>query len=136
MNTKHKGDIAELKIATLLVKLGFQVLFPYGDRARYDIVAEKDNIFYRIQCKSAIIKNGCIMCRIANKTTENGLPIIKHYIDQIDFFGIYCSEIDQCYMIPIEDVNDMKGSIVYLRIIPTKNNQEANVRWAKNYEIR
>jgi len=41
MDTQQKGDLAEIKIAAELKRLGWDVLLPFGDGHRYDLVAER-----------------------------------------------------------------------------------------------
>ena len=40
--------------------------------------------------------------------------------------------IGKVYLIPIGHIGTSQGS---LRLVPTTNNQEKNIRWAKDYEI-
>ena len=40
MNSKKKGDIGESRILYEFVKRGIQVAIPFGDNARYDLIAE------------------------------------------------------------------------------------------------
>ena len=40
MNTKTKGNIGEAIILAEFVKRGIQVSIPFGDNARYDLIAE------------------------------------------------------------------------------------------------
>ena len=58
--TKQKGDIAEAYVAYLLKQEGFNVLVPWGEDGRYDLVSEKNGIFKRIQVKYITPKNGVI----------------------------------------------------------------------------
>ena len=58
MHKKTKGSIAELAVAAELVKEGWHILVPYGENTRYDLVAEKDGRFVRIQVKYVTPKDG------------------------------------------------------------------------------
>lgn len=40
MNTKTKGNIGEAVVLSEFVKRGTQVSIPFGDNARYDLIAE------------------------------------------------------------------------------------------------
>ena len=64
----------------------------------------------------------------AGKTTYGSRP----YHGQIDYFAVYCPETGGVYLIPVDHAGVSQMS---LRLVPTKNNQEKNVRWAKDYEI-
>jgi hypothetical protein len=47
MNSKIIGDVSEAAVIAALLKSGVNVLIPFGDRSRYDVVIEKDGKFER-----------------------------------------------------------------------------------------
>ena len=119
LNCKQKGISTELQCLAAFSKLGIQILIPYGDYARYDIVIDINNIFYRIQCKTASLEREGVYkipCRstAANKSRAASRSYTK---DEIDFFATIIE--DQCYLIPIEECG---GNSKMLRFLPPKNN--------------
>src|SRR5258708_24323029 len=53
-HSKSIGEYSEVVIAERLLKAGYNVLTPYGDSLRYDLVIEDaDGKFWRVQCKTA-----------------------------------------------------------------------------------
>ena len=48
MNSKQIGNITELETMLAFLKLGFNVLTPYGDCERYDFVVDANGKFLRI----------------------------------------------------------------------------------------
>ena len=54
LNPSQIGLITEYKCITYLLEQGWNVLVPQGNYTKYDLVIEKNNHFYRIQCKHAI----------------------------------------------------------------------------------
>jgi hypothetical protein len=53
-DTKLTGNITELTILLELIKRGYSVSIPYGDRARYDLIVDiPDKGIFRVQCKTA-----------------------------------------------------------------------------------
>lgn len=40
MNSKNKGNIGEAIILAEFIKYGIQVSLPFGDNARYDMIAD------------------------------------------------------------------------------------------------
>jgi len=50
-NPNHKGNIAELEIATAAAKLGLSVSKPIAEHERYDLVIEIGGRLQRVQCK-------------------------------------------------------------------------------------
>ena len=130
-STKQKGDVSEAVILAELVKLGFTVLQPFGDNQSYDLVVEKDGQFFRIQCKTGILKNG-----VVNFRTVSTLPRFKGGYDQrsykglVEFFVVYCPQNGGIYVLP---PNEMPEGTAYLRVKPTKNSQSKGVRMAEDY---
>lgn len=56
----------------------------------------------------------------------------RHYRGQCDYFAVYCASLERVYLVPVDEVGKTRA---HLRIEPTKNNQEKNVRWARDYEL-
>ncbi len=133
---KTTGDKSEAAIIARLVELDYEVLQPFGDNSRYDLVIEDaDGQFWRVQCKTGWIdeEQGVIKFATAssyNHTMKN--KGWKHYRGQIDYFAVYCPEIRKTYLISVDEVGVTQAN---LRLTPPKNGQEKNVRWAKDYEI-
>lgn len=114
------------------MKLGYNVLTPYGDCERYDFVVDKDNNFYKIQSKtSSSDDNGAsfkFSCRSSNRKAGN---IIHHSYtkEEIDYFMTFFN--GKAYLIPVEEC----GSDKKLRLEPAKNGQVRGITWAKDYEL-
>lgn len=53
MNSKQIGNVTEVECMLAFLKLGYNVLQPYGDCERYDFVADINGKFYKIQCKTS-----------------------------------------------------------------------------------
>lgn len=129
--TKQKGDIAEAYVTYLLKQNGFNVLIPWGEDNRYDIVTEKKGIFKRIQVKYSTPKNGTIEVRVRSCNNYN---IIHYSPKDIDIIAVYSSNKNKVFFIPLEDIKDK--SICKLRLEPTKNKQKKFVVMASKYEER
>jgi hypothetical protein len=56
-----------------------------------------------------------------------------NYHGLAEMFGVYSPDTEKVYMIAVSETG--KGSHMLLRLKPTKNNQEKNIKWAVNYEI-
>jgi hypothetical protein len=56
----------------------------------------------------------------------------RNYRGQVDYFAVYCEELNKIYLIPVEVVGITQAK---LRLTATKNKQEKNVRWANDYEL-
>jgi hypothetical protein len=57
----------------------------------------------------------------------------RDYRGQIDYFAVYSPDLKKAYLVPVDHVSSVEGYL--LRIEPTKNGQEKNIRWAQDYEL-
>ena len=130
-NTKRKGDISEAMILAALIKSGKNILQPFGDNLRYDMAIDEDNgKISRIQCKMGNLKNGAVYFQTSSSYSHRGYTK-KNYIGEIEYFGVYCPQTNECYLIPIEVIGE-KNSIA-LRYMPPKNGNKLN--YIKEYKI-
>lgn len=133
LNSKRKGNITEVECMLAFLKLGYNVLMPYGDCERYDFVVDIEGKLLKIQVKTSSdshINDGYIVFKCANKTTKEG-HFVRHLYtkEQIDYF--MTSYNGQCYLIPVEETSTEKR----LRFTPPKNGQLKGVSFAKDYEL-
>jgi hypothetical protein len=133
MNSVQKGDIAELAVASDLVKRGFQVAFPYSTSCNYDLlVLMNDGTFERVQVKYSKAINGVIPVRSRTHSNTSTKQVTKSYTcNEIDWLIVYCPDTDECYYVHSKLLTGQEA--FQLRIAPTKNNQKTGVRWAKDY---
>ena len=129
--TKQKGDIAEAFITYLLKQRGFNVLIPWGEDNRYDLVTEKNGVFKRIQVKYATPKDGIVEVRIRSC---NNHKVIHYSPKDIDIIAVYSCEQNKVYFVPLKGISNK--SILKLRLKPTKNKQKKFVVMASKYESR
>ena len=135
------GEISEAAIIARFLHLGYVVLTPYGHNQRYDLVIEDaDGKFWRIQVKTGWLDYNDTVIRFAatsqtyhyNGVGNRGGTRRKNYYGQAEYFAVYVEKLRKVYLVP---VNEVGTSHIVLRLAPTKNNQEKNVRWAKDYEL-
>jgi hypothetical protein len=129
--TKQKGDIAEAFVTFLLKEKGFNVLFPWGEDNRYDLVVEKGGIFKRVQVKYVSLRNGVIDVPLRS---ANNHSVIHYSLNDIDVVAAYCPEVRKVYFIPLDRIKNR--SSFKLRLKPAKNNQKKFVVLAVDYESR
>ena len=134
-DTKGIGEISEAAIITRFLQLGYIVLTPYGGNQRYDLVIEDaEGQFWRIQCKTGRIdESGTVLkfsTSISNVTGKNRQP--RNYRGQCDYFAIYNEKLNKVYLISVDQVGI---TIASLRLLPSKNNQDKYMLWAKDYEL-
>ncbi|HLZ61964.1 MAG TPA: group I intron-associated PD-(D/E)XK endonuclease [Ktedonosporobacter sp.] len=140
-HTDRTGDVSEAAIVKRLLQVGYVILTPSGKQHRYDLVIEDaDGQFWRVQCKTAwseqdgayIRFNASNVHYFSINGTKMRAPKRRDYRGQIEYFAVYYEALDKVYLIPVNNVGKVSP---FLRLTPTKNNQEKNVRWAADYEL-
>jgi prevent-host-death family protein len=130
----HKGNIAEAAITLAATKLGIPVLRPITEHTRYDMIFDLEPGLVRVQCKWAPRKGNVVVVNLAGfRYTSTGYVRSTYCADEIDAVAAYCQELDECYLLPIEKVDGMRG--IHLRLAPTKNGQRAALNWAADYRL-
>lgn len=129
-DTKSVGELSELVVAVALARAGYCVAKPLGENSRYDLIIDKDGKLSRVQVKTGRLRNGVILFHTYSTHTHRKGIACRPYTAEIDFFGIYCPDLGNVYLVPIEDTARLSGT---LRVDDTKNGQSSQVRWAQPY---
>lgn len=130
VDTKLKADIAESTVVTHLLKKGFNVLKPYGDRLPYDLAIDVSGKLIRLQIKSAWGNNGVYnVDSRRTKTNRRQMVRSRYKQNDFDFAVLYIEDLDVCYVMPREVFNTYKSGI---RIIERKSRQ----RKPRSYQYR
>ena len=132
-DTTSLGDLAELAVATALVRSGRRLLRPISSATRYDLVIDNDDgTFTRVQCKMGVLRCGRVEFRTYSVSGHGGESV--NYGGQIDAFGVFCRETGDAYLVPMEAVAHC-GAVASLRVAPARNGQSQRVRRALDYVI-
>lgn len=135
-NHKAIGELSQAYIIAKLIEVGYNVLIPYGDSIRYDLMIEDENgRFWRVQCKTGWMDKAKSVIKFATASSYNSTmknKVWRHYRGQCEYFAVYCPETRGVYLLPVDQVGLTQAM---LRLKPTENNQEKGVRWAEDYEI-
>lgn len=140
-HTKSVGEYSEVVIAERLLKAGYNVLAPYGDSLRYDIVIEDaDGHFWRVQCKTAWLKkrggNEIIKFATASNHYHYRGGRYNHarrgYQGEVEYFAVYCPDLDKVYLIPIDHAG---ASDMTLRLTMPAGRNQYGVKMAEDYEL-
>lgn len=116
MDTKIKADVAESAVTTELLKRGFRVLKPVGDRLPYDLALDCNGRLLRIQVKHAWYdQNGdCYIVDARQTKTNRRVMLRKRYNTQdFDFAILYVDDRNVFYVLPV-DVFTSYGSTISL----------------------
>lgn len=135
MHTIQKGDISVAMLTAKFLRLGYVVMKPISELLRYDLVIDRcgDGQFERVQCKTGRLRNGSVRFNtsssLAHHKSGSGR---KAYTGEIEVFGVYCPDNDECYIVPVDVVGLVEGSI---RVEPSKNGQQKGVRLADEFRV-
>ncbi len=117
MDTKLKADIAESAVTTELLKRGFRVLQPIGDRLAYDLAVDLRGKLLRIQVKRAWFnaKTNCYVVDARRTKTNRRRMLRQHYESKdFDFAIIYLADLDVFYVLPISAFSAYRGTITFI----------------------
>lgn len=118
-----------------LSQAGERISIPFGDKDRYDLVLDRQGEFKRVQCKTGRLRGDVVRFHVKSVYLNSiGKPVVTHYKGQVDFFGVYCPELDTAYLVPESEVG---RNICHLRVRKNGNFRNGSgIRWAKDFEIR
>ena len=127
--TQQKGTLTELHCILDLTNIGVRTLTPTDEASKYDVVADLDGKFIRIQCKTSTWAldtnepNTAFYIVTCCQTTKTQKTIRHHYSkSDIDYFYTYFR--GQGYLVSIEEAT---GSTFRWRYEYPSNNQKAGV---------
>lgn len=150
-DTSKTGMIGQTAILNRLVQLGYEVLLPWSQDLGYDLAyyveteeqhfgffSHKENQLVRVQCKVAWLSSDRGFLKFNTSTVSmGGAGVWKKkksgYRGRADWFGVYSPDTGKIYMVSVWEAPN--ASDMNLRLLPSKNNQEKNVHWARDYEL-
>jgi len=134
LSRKHRGDLAELKVACDIVRRGGRVAIPFGEDADFDLIAYRKRSLARIQVKHGRSRNGVLVVRCRSHSLTNGkVRCEKRYTaETIDWIAIWDCSTDRCFYIPATELGSGR-SMLHLRLVPARNGQVAGTRDAADY---
>jgi hypothetical protein len=104
MDTKLKSDIAESAVALELLKRGFKVLKPIGDRLTYDLAVDLGGRLLRLQVKSAWFSkkiNAYAVDVRRTKTNRRHMLRSRYNSNDFDFAILYIDDLSVFYVMPV-----------------------------------
>ena len=133
LNSKSKGNVGETMILCEFVKMGVQVYIPYGDNARYDLIADFNGKLNKIQVKycNSITENGSYNCHCISSKNHTTNKRCDHYNDDVDYIAFYIAPINKCLLVPIDIVG--KRTRMYFRVNEPKNKQKHKIYYIEDY---
>ena len=102
---KLRADISESAVVTALLKRGFTVLRPVGDRLPYDLALDCDGRLVRIQVKSAWYEPSKDLYTVdvrRTKTNRRRMLRDRYASKDFDIAILYLHERDVFYVMPVD----------------------------------
>jgi len=127
------GHLSEAALIRDLIANKYNVLKPcVGHNYKYDLVIEiSQGVFKTVQVKTGLYRNGVVefycCCGSIAEGHDKG-----DYKGLIDFFGVFCPELNKSYLVPVDDVGCRSA---YLRVEDAKV-KSSRTRLAINYELK
>lgn len=119
--------------------LGYDLAYYIETEERqFGFFVHKESQLVRVQCKVAWLSSDGGSLKFNTSTVSmGGAGVWKKkksgYRGRADWFGVYSPDTGKVYMISVWEAPE--ASHMILRLLPSKNNQEKNVHWAKDYEL-
>lgn len=127
MDTKLKADIAESAVVTRLLKRGFRVLKPVGDRLPYDLAVDVNGKLLRIQIKSAWLQRGAYTVDNRRTKTNRRQMLRSHYNrDDFDFAILYIGDLDVFYVMPFEVFASYRSGVSLVEKVTRQRRPRSN----------
>lgn len=125
-NPKAIGDKSVGKILSVFLDSDKIVLFPFGDKERYDLVVDENGDFIRVQCKTAQHYHDVFKFSTASTNPYNGKR--KSYKGSIDVFAVFLRELNNVYIYNADNCPDRECTT---RLIECR--QKARIRSAGDH---
>jgi prevent-host-death family protein len=107
---------------------------PLTEHECYDLALGVGGQLLLVQCKWARKVESVVIANLArNRRGPDGFIRRNYSAEAIDAFDLYCGELDECFLIPI-DLVDGQWSL-QLRLGPTRNGQRAALHFAEEYRL-
>ena len=101
LTSRQVGAVGVARVTGALLRCGYNVLTPFEDFAGYDVVAEKEGKFYRIQVKTAqAVEPGRTRYRFTT-SSGNGSNMPKRLISGVDYVAMWAMADDLFWLLPI-----------------------------------
>ncbi len=136
LTNNEKGAAAEAVIEAEAIKRGIVVYRPMSGHSRADLIFEIGSDIYRVQVKHGHLnKAGDVLVVHTSGTYLSPTGYVRStYSDtEIDLLAAWSSDLDRCFLLPPSIFT--RRSAVHLRLAPSRNNQQACINLAEEYEF-
>ncbi len=128
LDPHEKGEYTEAVVIAELRKRGIPVSTPFGDNERYDVIVEQDSGLLSVQIKTGWVADGKVQFKGKSSHTNSQGNVYEKYDGDVDFFIVYCHELESMYLIR-EDAFDSR---MELRVEDPEQT-DRTINWAEDY---
>ena len=137
-STQQKGTITELHCILDLTEMGIRTLTPTDEASKYDVVADLNGKFIRIQCKTSRWATDTATPNVAFSIdtcccTTNTKKTTRHLYSKNDIDYFYTYFQGQGYLVSIEEAS---GKTFRWRYEYPSSGQKAGIHIADEYKIQ
>jgi hypothetical protein len=135
-DSNQKGDVAESAIRLAAARNGIGVYVPVNDHPRADMLFEIGGQVMRIQCKWARVAGDGSVLVVSTGTSRrsaDGHVRGTYGEHEIDLLAAYSGEVDRAFLLPPSIF--VARHQVQLRLTPSRNNQQACINLADDYDF-
>ena len=131
----HKGNVAELAVATEAARLGLSVFKPLTEHERCDLILGIGAKLLRVQCKWGQKQGEVITVRLRSSyhSPTRGYVTSVYDESEIDAVAVYCGALSRTYLVPVDRIAGL--GMFSLRLTAARNKQRASLNWAADYEF-
>ena len=135
--TQRKGTLTELHCIVDLTELGIRTLTPTDEASKYDVVADVNGQFIRIQCKTSSWAKDTAIPETAfqietNHMTTNTKKTTRYLYSKNDIDYFYTYFQGQGYLVSIDEAS---GATFRWRYEYPSSGQTKGIHIAKDYKI-
>lgn len=110
--TIEKGYLGQLIVEQKFIENGWNLFKPVLENGKVDLIAEKDNVYLKIQIKTVQIDRNSKLIPVRKISHNMGEYKIKRYTkDDIDYFIGVDVDTKDLYILPISFSSNYKSSI-------------------------
>lgn len=127
LDSKQRGELAELAFMRKAATMGFAVAKPWGDSDRYDVIVRSGKIFWRVQVKSVW---GIAPSRNHYRVRSSSRFDVMYTAEEIDFLVAYVFPEDSWYVFPVSIIENRK-----ILCLPLKNRRSQFAKYREAWEL-
>lgn len=94
------GELTEALWLTKFLTKGWIVSKPHGDNAPYDLIVDNGERLITVQSRTGILRKNHVKFNVRSVRINSSREYYYKYPERVDYFAVYCYELDEYYWIP------------------------------------